>query len=214
MASPALYVAAAGVALVGVALATKKKKKASTGVPNRPLPAPPGGGGVQPGPGGVSPGGVQEPAGGWAAVLTNVAAANALMACRKEDAPESEDELKICALKRLFPQASWPPPAGALAWQNAAWASIGSHVTTVAEVTSWPFYGTIIGRNTAIIFWLQANDAVRGCADAYDTVDGIRLCAAKAMFPDEAWPPGANATTWQNEVWSRLLNVIQLQGVP
>lgn len=151
-----------------------------------------------------------EPAGGWEAHMTAGVTQQAIADCRTAGDATNEDELRICVMNKIFPGLNWKTRLG---WQLLAWNEAGTHVFTAAEVESWPFYAASPrGREIAVKFWLLAHRVVRECAKTNFTLEQIQTCAARAMFPEDRWPPEADAQATLRAVWDRLAGVIAQQS--
>lgn len=150
-----------------------------------------------------------EPTGGWEAHMPVAVTQQAIADCRNAGTATNEDELRICALNRIFPNLNWTNRAG---WQVQAWNETGKQVFVAAEVEGWPFYGGPGVREIAVTFWLLAHRVVRECMKNNFTLEQIQTCAARAMFPDGRWPPEADANAALKAVWDRLAGVIAQQS--
>jgi hypothetical protein len=150
-----------------------------------------------------------EPQGGWQSYMSTQTVQTVLIQCRDDAVARNETELRACAMQRIFPDYQWKMRLG---WQELAWNSLGNQIMAVAEVESWPFHATPGARDIAVIFWLMAHRVVRECTKTNVTLDQIRTCAAKAMFPDQTWPPPNDASAAIRAVWDRLATVIAQQS--
>lgn len=148
-----------------------------------------------------------EPPGGWEGVMNDSAVTAALLECKINKEAGTEEQLRTCALKKLFPTVDWETRTK---WQGEAWAKMGEFVTQVAAA-GWTFLGQPGVRDTAVVFWLLAEEAVRQCLGAGTLVE-IKLCAAKMMFPKRGWPVTPDSPHADQEVWTRLDTVIGAQA--
>lgn len=151
-----------------------------------------------------------EPAGGWQAHMTTTATQQAIADCRNANIASTEDELRLCVMIAIFPNLHWGTRVG---WQVNAWNEAGKQVAIAAEIGSWPFIGADARyREIAVTFWLIASRVVRECKKTNVTLEQIQTCAAKAMFPQETWPPPTDAGSFLKAVWDRLTTVIAQQA--
>ena len=99
-----------------------------------------------------------EPTGGWQAHMPSTATQQAIADCRNAGTAADENELRICALTRIFPTLNWVARGG---WQVQAWNEMGKQVFIAAEVEGWPFFGGPGVHEIAVKFWLVAHRVVR-----------------------------------------------------
>lgn len=183
-------------------------KKASAGVPSatsglQPVPAKPV---PEPTPAGAPP----EPAGGWASEMPPQVTQQRIIDCMASGVAKTEAELRLCVMVEIFPNMSWVNPQG---WQHQALTEAASQIFVAAQVESWPFYASSPrGRDIAVTFWLRSAPTVRECMKQNFTLEQIKTCAAREMFPDDRWPPLPTDLAVLRAVWERLDQVVAEQS--
>lgn len=114
------------------------------------------------------------------------------------------DDLKLFVVETLYPESQWPPPAGALQWQEDVWVALDRLFFDRANISSWPFYGTLETANAAVTLWVSARRHLAQCREEISDPEAQKMCTASKTYPGVSWPPTDTSPKWMHAAWTKI----------